>query len=94
MGDIQLVGTVNNINLYCSLWSNVDDNIVLIGSKDPDSEDTPIVYAPEIMIMVGDKIQRKGDFEKITPLMTRYGKFVNHSAVEDQYRKISVKIEK
>jgi hypothetical protein len=95
MGDIQLVGTVNNINLYFySLWSSVDDNIVLIGSKDPDSEDTPIVYAPEIMIMVGDKIQRKGDFEKITPFMTRYGKFVNHSAVEDQYRKISVEFEK
>ncbi len=86
MGDLLQVGWLgDDVDVYCSLLT---DNTVLIGSKDPNAEDTAIVYAPETMMMVGDKKSRDG--KQYTPLLTCGATFVNLEAVKQQYRKISI----
>ena len=91
MGDIMFVGWLDNVAVYSSLW-NIGDSI-LIGNKDPDSEDAPIVYAPEVMILSGNKDTHNEFGNTFTRLHTRCGKYIHIHDVNDQYRKITLESE-
>lgn len=87
MSGLMYIGTLNDdIKVYTTLYGV--DNTILVGSKDPDSEDAPIVYAPKTMLVLPD-----GEYdtsEPFTPLMTRYGKISDVHAAKLKYRKISI----
>ncbi len=85
MDSLSQVGWLDDVAVYCSLWT---DDTILIGSKDPNSEDTAIIYAPKTMMIVGDKESSCG--EDRTPLLTSGATFVNLEAVKRDYRKISI----
>jgi len=92
MGDLMHVGqlTINNkeVTVYCSLWGLGDT--ILVGSKDMNNEDTPIVYAPKTMLVYGDKMQHPDTKEEFISLMTQYAKFIHHGDCQEQYRKIII----
>jgi len=84
MGGLVHVGVLNNnINIYCHLHA---DGNILIGKKEQGNEETPIVYAPETMLMIGESISLDGFGSKI-PLYTSYSPEISVDA-ENKYRKI------
>jgi len=89
--NLMLMGWIDDdISVYSTLWA---DDEVLIGSKDPDSEDAPVIYAPETMLMVSGKKRAKNEFSEHFDLYTKEAMFVNTSAVFKKYRKIIVNFE-
>ncbi len=93
MGDLKNVGwlTIDDkeVQVYCSIWNS---DIVLVGSKDPNREDTPIVYAPETMILSDTRESREGELSDITMLDTRYARFIHHYDCREKYRKITINL--
>jgi len=80
-----LVGWFNgNINTYSSIMHDV----ILIGYKDPNSEDAPIVYAPETIMNIGN-IQNDG-FDEYFNLYTKDAIVVNNDIVKKRFAKISI----
>jgi len=90
MGDLQLIGSFNGVPTYCSLHLPNDGATILIGYKDHESEDAPIVFAPKTLIQVGFKARNDFD-DPYYPLSSRQAKFIHIHNVEDQYRKITIK---
>lgn len=89
MGGLLPVGLLDeNVAVYCNLWM---DDMILIGSKIHNKEDTPIVYAPETMVVVG--IEENHNENSHFPLLTKGATFVNMDTVKERYRKILIKIE-
>ena len=81
-----------NIKVYSYLFQ--DEGTVLIGSKVEDREDTPIVYAPETLLMPAksDIPAVEEGFGTMWNFETRYSLFVEFAAAEAIYRKISIKM--
>lgn len=91
IGELQQVGWLNvvdNIPVYCSLWNQNDT--ILVGWADTSIEETPIIYAPETMIMVDNKQRDTLASKEYTQLSTRYGKYVNVEDAKARYRKLSI----
>lgn len=87
------VGMFNkNIKVYSYLFQ--DEGTVLIGSKVKNHEDTPIVYAPETLLMPAksDISAVEEGFGTMWNFETRYSLFVEFAAAEAIYRKISIKM--
>lgn len=92
MAGLMYVGTLNNnIKVYTSLYGV--GNAILIGNKHPDREDTAIVYAPETMIVVGNRT-KKSEFDVSTMLHTRYEKFIMAAMAKKEYTKLSITFSK
>lgn len=89
-GAIIHVGQLNDdVKIYCNTFMR--DNMILIGSKEPNNEDTPIVYAPETMLVLPD-----GEYEvseDFTPLLTKHEIFAHPYGTKMKYRKISINFE-
>ncbi len=84
------MGTLDeNIKVYSNMFL-IDDNTVLIGSKVEDREDTPIVYAPETLLMPNSREIPEG-FGTMWGFNTRYSLFTEPVSADAIYRKLSIK---
>ncbi len=92
-GPLSYMGMLDKtIKVYS--YAYFKEEIVLIGSKVEGREDTPIVYAPEtLLIPVKRHIPNSvHDHRTIWAFMTRYSLFVEPVAADVIYRKISIKM--
>lgn len=91
-GSITNAGVIDeNIKVYVNTYG--DEGTVLIGSKVENREDTPIVYAPETMLMpVKRDANGEEVFGAVWNFMTRSALFVEPVAADAIYKKLVIKI--
>lgn len=91
-GSITNAGVIDeNIKVYVNTYG--DERTVLIGSKVENREDTPIVYAPETMLMpVKMDANSEEVFGTVWNFMTRSALFVEPVAADAIYRKLVIRM--